>query len=171
MDEVVAWTLIIALVILITVTLLVSIVSGIMWSIPRLERMQKGEKSFRVGNAPCCPPGLGCNDPDKTYQSCRRQEARQGANYEESIALEGAWQEYSVIPDKRRRRKEKVAALQRFARVRDSINTRHLQEMFEKQKAMSDEGRMIGDGASKSDPLEYYENTRPSVREKQADWM
>lgn len=53
---------------------------------------------FTVKYKPCCPPGLGCNDPLHHAAGCRRALVFKLATPDELDRLELAWAEYNRLP-------------------------------------------------------------------------
>lgn len=68
---------------------------------------------------PCCPPGLGCNDPDPKRRQCRRSIVFRIAEFDDGQAVDQRWQEFNetsrLRPIKRR------STLKSYARTRDSV--------------------------------------------------
>src|SRR4051812_47026630 len=128
-NPVVHWTLIVATVILIVAVVIALLVYASAWMEPRVKRVNQGFKPVR-GHLPCCPPGLGCNDPDADAKKvCLRKEARRIAQVHELVDLDRSWSVYCGI--KTNKRKDKAAALANYASVRDGIIARALNDAAE----------------------------------------
>lgn len=126
MNPVISWTLIIiacALIVALAITTVIIIGN---WLTPKVERLNKGIKTAK-GWAPCCPAGLGCNDPDQQNNKCLRTEARRIATVDELILLDKTWAAYSAVPTKKK--KQKATAHSAYNAARDSVVARALQDM------------------------------------------
>jgi hypothetical protein len=127
MNPVLTWTFLVAAIILTIAGVIALLVYGSAWLEPRVKRVNQGFKPVK-GHLPCCPPGLGCNDPDKdSKQHCLRKEARRIATVEELIQLDRAWSDYCGI--KTKKRKDKATAHGNYSFQRDSIIARALNDV------------------------------------------
>lgn len=114
-NDVLSWALTILLVIVILAAIVMAVVYFGHWMEPRLKNAQKGQKAVK-GHVPCCPPGLGCNDPDQGYRKCQRLEASKHASVDDLLELNALWSKFSGSTGRAR---TKNLAL--FAAKRDMI--------------------------------------------------
>lgn len=117
------WTLTILLVITLIGLFIFLATSFGSWATPRLERLQKGLKA-QPGEKPCCPPGIGCNDPSKAFQSCRRERAIAAADLDELHLMEQAWAAFNATTKRQTKKRRKLLA--EYGSIRDRIIYRQL---------------------------------------------
>lgn len=103
------------------------------WVSPRIQRMAQG-KSLYGGSFPCCPPGLGHNDPSEndSMRNCRRERAMLWAADEDPPALrelELSWGKFNATPN--RKSKQKREALVEYSIIRDRIILNHMMQQMQ----------------------------------------
>lgn len=129
-NELVEWTAALVVVALIVGGAIALVATGGSWLQPRLKHMASGHKPVK-GHLPCCPPGLGCNSPNKNErQHCLRLEARRVAKVNEIIAIDDAWAALNAVPVRKKKARAKVQA--EYSRVRSEIIARALNDVSER---------------------------------------
>lgn len=124
-NDVLSWTLVGVLAAGIIVAGVYAYMGVGAWLQPRFKKLQRGEsRAPNRARKYCCPAGLGCNDPDSTYQRCRRQRAREVATHEEFNRLEETWSAFSAAKAPRAKGK----ALKAYEAQRNAIITRAVNE-------------------------------------------
>lgn len=123
--DLLGWAITVAITVMIVGSVVALFVTSGAWLNPRITKMSKGLKTVS-GPLPCCPPGLGCNDPSLKHSDrrCTRLQALKVAKVEEILALNEAWAKTSGAPKSRELRA-------RYEGVRDSIIARAFRDAAE----------------------------------------
>lgn len=123
--DLLGWAITVALTAMIVGAVVTLFVTSGAWLNPRITKMSKGLKTVS-GPLPCCPAGLGCNDPSLKHDArrCIRVQALKVAKVEEILALNEAWAKTSGAPKSR-----ELQA--RYEGVRDSIIARAFRDAAE----------------------------------------
>lgn len=92
--------------------------------------IEKGQEFHFSTIKPCCPPGLGCNDPDPRRRQCRRSIVYRIAEFDEGQVVDRRWQEFNETSKLRPLKRHNTK--QAYAKVRDSVYERELAEAAHK---------------------------------------
>lgn len=91
--DVINWAIYIAIAILVISAAVAILAVFGSWLKPRVILLYNGQTKVK-GSIPCCPPGLGCNEPNKKDRRCMRHDVHSIATVDELQNLDKAWSTY-----------------------------------------------------------------------------